>query len=140
MTSREKKAKMNPVAEQAKQHPDYAKWEALAAETEAADPEDALEHRAVSPEEIAFMNAKIYWLRRATEQDVSGFGSTGEHKQRAQAWARQYGLDVAEVEKMMEDAEAEVNELFLRAKDVWTGRRLAEIELAKLEEKLAEAA
>lgn len=135
-----KKEKQGSVEEKAKQHPDFAKWEALASEVETSDPEDALEHRAVSPEELAFMSAKIYWLRRATEQDVSGFGSTGEHKQRALVIARQYGIDVADAEKIMEDAEAETNDLFMRAPDVWKGRKLAEIEITKLEEKLAEAA
>jgi len=140
MPRKEKPLQNSSLEERARQHPDYAKWEAIAAAEEAVNPEDALEHRAVSPEELAYMSAKIYWLRRATEQDVSGFGSIGEHKQRAQAFARQYGLDVADVEKIMEDAEAEVNDMFLRAGDVWKGRRLAEIEIAKLEEKLAEAA
>jgi hypothetical protein len=55
-------------------------------------------------------------------------------------FARQYGLEVAEVEKIMEDAETEANDIFMRAGDVWKGRRLAEIEITKLEEKLAEAA
>jgi hypothetical protein len=135
-----KESKTGSLETRAQQHPDFAKWEALASEVESVNPEDALEHRATSPEELAFMSAKIYWLRRAAEQDASGFGTSGQHKQRAQAFAKQYGLDASEMEKIMEDAEAEVNNLFMLAADVWKGRRLAEIEIAKLEEKLAEAA
>jgi len=134
------KAGKSSLEEKAKQHPDYARWEALAAQAEGRSLEDALEHRAVSPEDLAFMSAKLHFFRRATQQDMSGFGATGEHRRRAQDLARQIGLPVNDVEKIFEEAEAEVDAFYTRFADVWKARHQAEIEMRKLEEQIDAAA
>ncbi len=139
MPPREKKPTVNPVEKQAQQHPEFSRWETLAAQAEGHSPEDALEHRAVSPEDKAFMSAKLYWFRRAVDQDTSGYGATGEHRRRAQSLARELDLPVNDVEKIYEDAEAEVNAFYNRFDDVWKARRQAEIEIRKLEEQLEAA-
>ena len=127
------------LEQRAKQHPEFAKWEALAGVTEATNPEDAMEHLAKTPEERAFLRAKLYWLQRALGQDESGFRDTGQYRQRARYLADRLNLQVAEVEKIYEDAREEVDSSFGSLGGT-KGRRLAEKEIEKLELEIGQEA
>ena len=139
------KSQAGRLEDRVKDHPDFAKWEAIASEVEFENPEDALaeEHRDTSNEEKLSIEARLYWLRRGIGEDAQGFSQVGEHLKKPQELAKVFGVEVSVATDILTDTHAEV-EAWLAEQARKTNfdgmKRSAEREIDRLEMRLSQLA
>lgn len=111
------------LEERAKQHPEYADWEAKLADLDTENIEDAMhpEHRVEMTADVVNQllknEAMLYWLPRTMSADAAAF-PPGDHRQRAISLVdevhQKYGevVDVRDAESAFADAEQEIGGWF----------------------------
>jgi len=136
------------VGKKAVAHPEFAKWEKIAAAAESgSSEEDAMQHLEKSSEEKLYLEAKLYHLRRAIASDVEGFSDYGEHLLMPQEFAAKYHTDVNTATNIFEDALNDTSALLQdierrqnRGRDTFNSRNEAvQFEIKVTEDRLSRA-